>query len=53
MAKTLNYRSFDYLRQSLLFNYIYKNTEVFKNIKYLLIDDADEITPICFDLSAI
>lgn len=49
MAKTLNYRSFDYLRQSLLFNYIYKNTEVFKNIKYLLIDDADEITPICFD----
>lgn len=49
MAKTLNYRSFDYLRQGLLFNYVYKNTEFFKNIKYVLIDDADEITPICFD----
>ncbi|MGN0017696.1 MAG: UvrD-helicase domain-containing protein [Candidatus Gastranaerophilaceae bacterium] len=49
MSKTLNYRSFDYLRQGLLFNYIYKNTNVFKNIKYLLVDDADEITPICYD----
>lgn len=49
MAKTLNYRSFDYLRQSLLFNYLYKNTNVFKDIKYLLVDDADELTPICFD----
>ncbi len=49
LLKTLNYRSFDYLRQTLLFNYIYKNADVFKNIKYLIIDDADEITPVCFD----
>ena len=49
MSKTLNYRSFDYLRQGLLFNFIYQNAEAFKNIKYLLVDDADEITPICYD----
>ena len=49
LSKTLNYRSFDYLRQTLLFNFLYKNTEVFKNIKYLIVDDADEITPVCFD----
>ena len=49
LLKTLNYRSFDYLRQTLLFNYLYKNTEVFTNIKYLIVDDADEITPVCFD----
>lgn len=49
LSKTLDYRSFDYLRQTLLFNYIYKNSDVFKNIKYLFVDDADEITPVCFD----
>ena len=49
LSKTLNYRSFDYLRQTLLFNYIHANTDVFKNIKYLIVDDADEITPVCFD----
>lgn len=49
LAKTLFLRDFDYLRQSLVFNYIYKNTEYFKNIKYLILDDGDEITPICFD----
>ena len=49
LAKTLNFRSFDYLRQTLLFNYLYKNKHVFNNIKYILIDDADEITPVCFD----
>lgn len=48
-SKTLELRSFDYLRQSLVFNYIYKNTDYFKNIKYLFIDDGDEITPLCFD----
>ena len=49
LSKTLALRDFDYLRQSLVFNYIYKNTEYFKNIKYLILDDGDEITPICFD----
>ncbi len=46
---TLKSRSLDYLRQALIFNHVYKNTNYFKNIKYLLIDDADEMTPICFD----
>ena len=49
LSKTLNYRSFDYLRQTLLFNYLYQNTNIFKDIKYIFIDDADEITPVCFD----
>lgn len=49
LKKTLQLRDFDYLRQSLVFNYIYKNTEYFSNIKYLILDDGDEITPICFD----
>ena len=49
LAKTLYLRDFDYIRQILLFNYIYKNTDYFKNIKYLILDDGDEITPVCFD----
>ena len=49
LAKTLEYRDFDYLRQTLLFNFIYKNTEYFSDIKYLILDDADEITPVCLD----
>ena len=49
MSKTLNYRSFDYLRQTLLFNYLYQNADVFKDVKYVFVDDADEITPVCFD----
>lgn len=49
MRKTLELRDFDYLRQCLLFNFVYKNTDYFKNIKYLIIDDADECTPICID----
>ena len=49
LAKTLYYRSFDYLRQTLLFNYLYKNTDIFNNIKYIIVDDADEITPVCYD----
>ncbi|MBR1681538.1 ATP-dependent helicase [bacterium] len=49
LVKTLNYRSFDYLRQTLLFNYLYENTDIFSNIKYVFVDDADEITPVCFD----
>lgn len=49
MRKTLELRDFDYLRQCLMFNFIYKNTDYFKDIKYLIIDDADECTPICLD----
>lgn len=49
LRKTLELRAFDYLRQCLLFNFIYKNTPYFKDIKYLFIDDADECTPICID----
>ncbi len=49
MKKTLELRDFDYLRQCLMFNFIYKNTDYFKNIKYLIVDDADECTPICMD----
>lgn len=47
--KTLELRAIDYLRQSLIFNYVYKNTKYFSNIEYLIVDDGDEITPICFD----
>ena len=43
--KTLEYRAFDYLRQVSLFSYLYKNENCFTNIKYLLVDDADETTP--------
>ena len=49
LSKTLQLRDFDYLRQTLVFNYVYKNTDYFKNIKYLFVDDGDEVTPVCFD----
>ena len=49
IAATLRTRSLDYLRQTLIFNHVYKHTDYFKNIKYLLVDDADEMTPVCFD----
>ncbi len=49
LSSTLKTRSLDYLRQTLIFNHVYKNTDYFKNIKYLLVDDADEMTPVCFD----
>ena len=49
LSETLKYRDFDYLRQGLVFNYLYKNSDYFKNIKYLILDDGDEITPICFE----
>jgi hypothetical protein len=49
MSETLRLRDFDYLRQTMLFNYIYKNTDYFADIKYLILDDGDEITPVCFD----
>ncbi|MDD3436235.1 MAG: UvrD-helicase domain-containing protein [Candidatus Gastranaerophilales bacterium] len=47
--KTLEARALDYLRQSLIFNYIYTHTDYFKEIEYLIVDDGDEITPICLD----
>ncbi len=47
--KTLEARGLDYLRQSLIFNHIYKTTDYFSKIEYLIVDDADEITPICLD----
>lgn len=47
--KTLETRALDYLRQCLVFNYIYTNTDYFSKIEYLFVDDGDEITPICFD----
>lgn len=49
LSSTLKNRSLDYLRQALVFNHVYKNTKYFKDIKYLLMDDADEMTPIVFD----
>lgn len=49
LSSTLKSRSLDYLRQVLIFNHIYKSTDYFKDIKYLLVDDADEMTPVCFD----
>jgi len=49
LSSTLQSRSLDYLRQTLIFNFVYKNTDFFKDIKYLLIDDADEMTPVCFE----
>ena len=49
LSSTLRTRSLDYLRQILVFNYVYNNTDYFKDIKYLLVDDADDITPVCFE----
>ena len=42
--KTLEHKCFDYLRQMPIFKYIYKNTNYFQKIKYLILDDGDEIT---------
>lgn len=42
--KTIKYKSFDYLRQLAIFPLIYKNTDYFNNIKYLIVNDADEIS---------
>lgn len=47
--ETLDKRSFDYLRQLAMFPLICKNTDYFSNIKYLIVDDADEITYIIWD----
>ena len=45
--KTLNLRAFDYLRQVGIFEYLYKNVK--NPYKYVIVDDADEITPACFE----
>lgn len=42
--KTIEYKSFDYLRQLAILPLIYKNTDYFKNIKYLFIENADEFS---------
>lgn len=42
--KTIKYKSFDYLRQLAILPSIYKNTDHFKNIEYLIVDDADEFS---------
>lgn len=42
--KTIEYKSFDYLRQLAIFPQIYKNTNYFDKIKYLIVNDADEIS---------
>lgn len=42
--KTIKYKSFDYLRQLAILPSIYKNTDYFKNIEYLIVDDADEFS---------
>ena len=42
--KTIRYKSFDYLRQLAILPTIYKNTDYFKNIEYLIVDDADEFS---------
>ena len=48
LKQTLYLRDFDYLRQGLVFEHIYRNTDYFKNIEYLIMDDGDEITPACY-----
>lgn len=48
-AKTIELRAFDNIRQAEIFEYIYKNTDYFKDIKYLITEDADENTPLFFD----
>ncbi len=48
-AKTIELRTFDYIRQAQIFSHIYKKTNYFKHIKYLIIEDGDELTPLCLD----
>ena len=48
-AKTIEYRTFDNIRQAQIFTHIYKNTDYFKNINYLIAEDCDELTPLFYD----
>ena len=41
--------SFLLLNHYSLYNYLYNNTDYFKDIKYLIAEDMDEATPLCFD----
>ena len=41
---TLKYRAFDYIRQCAVFNSLKQDSVLLKNVKYLILDDADEIT---------
>jgi len=47
---TIEYKSFDYLRQLAILPFIYKNTNYFSKIKYLLVNDADEYSYIFWQL---
>ena len=47
--KTNKFKSFDYLRQLSVLPLIYNNTSYFSNIKYLIIDDADEYSYALWD----
>ena len=47
--KTYEYCSFDYIRQMSLFEYLYKNFDILKNIKVLFWLDADEAPPLLYD----
>ena len=49
LKKTLYLRDFDYLRQTLVFEHVFKNSNYFSNIEYLILDDGDEITPACYN----
>ncbi|MCD7879755.1 MAG: ATP-dependent helicase [Candidatus Gastranaerophilales bacterium] len=42
--RTVRYKSFDYLRQLAVLPLIYKNTDYFKKINYLIVLDADEFS---------
>jgi DNA helicase-2/ATP-dependent DNA helicase PcrA len=42
--KTIQYESFDYLRQLAILPIIYNKTDYFKDVKYLFVDEADEIS---------
>ena len=37
---TAQYRAFDYIRQVAVFSYLYQNTDCFKDVDYLIVDDA-------------
>lgn len=45
--KSLDLRALDYLRQTGVFEYLYKNVK--NPYKYVILDDADEITPAVFE----
>lgn len=47
--QTLEYRAFDYLRQVDIFSHLYKTTDCFKEVEYLILDDADEVSPLEFE----